>query len=50
MVLGDYDPMTDTYLVLEGLSETDYIAFPDPEICVEGAPATREMEGEVAMP
>ena len=50
VVLGDYDPMTDTYLVLEGLSETDYIAFPDPEICVEGAPATREMEGEVAMP
>lgn len=50
VVLGDYDPMTDTYLVLEGLSETDYIAFPDPEICVEGAAATREMEGEVAMP
>lgn len=50
VVLGDYDPMTDTYLVLEGLSETDYIAFPDPEICVEGAPASREMEGEVAMP
>ena len=50
VVLGDYDPMTDTYLVLEGLSETDYIAFPDPEICVEGAAATREMEGEVVMP
>ena len=50
VVLGDYDPMTDTYLVLEGLSETDYVAFPDPEICVEGAPTTREMEGEVAMP
>ena len=46
--------MTDTYEILEGLTEDDYIAFPDPETCVEGAPTTRNepapdmAEGEVA--
>ena len=33
--------MLDTVEILEGLTEEDYIAFPDPEICVEGAPTTR---------
>ncbi len=54
VTLGEYDPMTDTYEVLEGLTEEDFIAFPDPEICVEGAPTTHDLvvaeetEGEVA--
>jgi len=48
--LGEYDMMMDTYEILSGLTEDDYIAFPDPELCVEGAPTTREfaVEGEVA--
>ena len=56
VVLGEYDPMTDTYEILEGLSEQDYIAFPDPELCVEGAATTHEVvaaeaaEGGVATP
>ncbi len=41
VTLGDYNEMTDTFAVLEGLSEVDYIAFPDPELCVPGAPVTR---------
>lgn len=53
VTVGEYNPMTDTYEVLEGLTEEDYIAFPDAELCVEGAPTTREAvaeeaEGEVA--
>ena len=51
VTVGEYDPMTDTYEILEGLTEEDFIAFPDPEICVEGAPTTHEKvqtEGEVA--
>lgn len=38
--LGMYDPMTDTQEVLEGLTESDYVAFPS-ELCQEGAPTTR---------
>ena len=41
VTLGEYNPMTDTVEILAGLSESDYIAFPDPELCVEGAPTTR---------
>jgi len=51
VTLGEYDMMMDTYQILEGLTEEDYIAFPDPELCVPGAPTTREepeMEGGVA--
>ena len=45
--------MKDTVAVLEGLTAEDYIAFPDPELCREGAATTRdqavqETEGEVA--
>ena len=53
VVLGEYNFMTDTYEVLEGLTEDDYIAFPDPELCQPGAatthdaPAEEETEGEV---
>ena len=42
VTLGEYNPMRDTFEVLEGLSMEDYIAFPDMELCVEGASTTRE--------
>ena len=29
VTLGEYDPMTDTYFVESGLSEDDYLAFPE---------------------
>ena len=41
VTVGEYNFMTDTMEILEGLTEADYIAFPDPEICIEGAPTTR---------
>ena len=43
--LGEYDPMTDTYPVEEGLTEDDFIAFPDEELCREGVPTTHEVAG-----
>lgn len=39
ITLGDYNGMMDTFQISEGLSEDDYIAFPD-QYCVEGAPAS----------
>ena len=54
VVLGEYNYMLDTYQVVEGLTEDDYIAFPDPELCQVGAttthdaPAVEETEGEVS--
>ena len=54
---GDYDPMTDSFSILEGLREQDYVAFPDPALCTEGASTTHEQpsveespEGEVILP
>lgn len=44
VVLGAYDEMTDTYEITAGLSPEDYIAFPDPEICREGAITTHNVE------
>lgn len=41
VTLGEYNPMTDTQEISEGLSLDDYIAFPDSELCQEGAPITR---------
>ena len=41
--LGEYDPMTDTYPVEEGLTEEDFIAFPDEELCREGVLTTHEV-------
>ena len=41
VILGEYDMMNDTYTVESGLTGADYIAFPDMELCVEGAPTTR---------
>ena len=54
VVAGEMNFMRNTVEILEGLTEEDYIAFPDPETCVEGAPTTRnepapdKSEGEVA--
>ena len=47
VVIGEYNYMLDTIEVLQGITEADYIAFPDPELCVEGAATTRE-EPEVS--
>ena len=40
VVVGEYNFMMDTLEILEGLTEEDYIAFPDETVCVEGAPTT----------
>ena len=45
VVTGEYNYMLDTVEILQGLTEKDYIAFPDEELCVEGAPTTREEPG-----
>ncbi len=42
VTVGEYNPMMDTYEITGGLTEEDYIAFPDPELCVEGAPTTHD--------
>ncbi len=42
VTLGEYDPMTDTQQILEGLTQEDYVAFPDETLCQPGAPTTRE--------
>lgn len=41
VTVGDYDPMNDTIQVLSGITEEDYIAFPDPELCAEGVATTK---------
>lgn len=43
ITLGAPNDMMGTVSVIEGLTETDYIAFPDGELCQEGAPTTHEM-------
>ena len=52
VTLGEYNYMLGAMEILDGLTEEDYIAFPDPELCVEGALTTRnepaQAEGEVA--
>lgn len=53
VTVGEYNFMLGTVEILEGLTEEDYIAFPDAELCVEGAATTHsepaaEAEGEVA--
>ena len=40
VTLGTYNENTDNYVVTEGLSETDYIAFPDEQYCHVGAPTS----------
>ena len=49
VITGEYNYMLDTMEILQGLTEEDYIAFPDGELCVEGAATTRtepEMDNE----
>ena len=41
MELGEYNMVNDTYEILSGITEDDYIAFPDYELCFDGAPTTR---------
>jgi len=41
VTLGEYNMMNDTFEILSGLAEEDFIAFPDFELCVEGAPTTK---------
>ncbi len=56
VTLGEYNPMTDQQEITEGLTKEDYIAFPDSELCQEGASTTHDLaveeteatEGEVA--
>ena len=48
VILGEYNYMTDTQEITGGLTEEDYIAFPDMELCREGAPTTRDMTAEAA--
>ena len=42
VTVGEYNFMNDTMEVLDGLTEEDYIAFPDETVCAAGAPTTRE--------
>jgi HlyD family secretion protein len=42
VVTGEYNYMLDTLEIMEGLSEADYIAFPDESVCAEGVPTTHE--------
>ncbi len=48
VTVGEYNPMQDTVQILSGLTQDDYIASPDPELCQEGAPTTREFAAEDA--
>ena len=42
VVTGEYNFMLDAIEILQGITEEDFIAFPDPELCVEGAPTTHK--------
>lgn len=45
--LGEYNMMNDSFEILSGITQEDYIAFPDADLCVEGAPTTKvEPAGE----
>ena len=41
VTIGQENFMLGTVEILEGLDAEDYIAFPDPEVCIPGAPTTR---------
>lgn len=43
VTLGEPNDMMGTVSVTGGLTEADYIAFPDYELCQEGAPTTHEV-------
>ena len=46
VTLGQTNDMMGTVEILEGLTESDYIAFPDMELCREGASTTRSVPAE----
>ena len=48
VTLGEYNFMNDTMEVLEGLTEEDFLAFPDIELCQVGAPTTHDFTAEEA--
>ena len=48
VTLGEYNFMNDTMEVLEGLTEEDFLAFPDMELCRVGAPTTHDFAVEEA--
>ena len=48
VTVGEYNYMNDTMEVLEGLTEEDFLAFPDPELCQVGAPTTHDYAAEEA--
>lgn len=48
VVLGEVNDMMGTVEVLEGLTEEDYIAFPDEELCKEGVSTTHSAPKEEA--
>ena len=48
VIVGEYNYMNDTMEVLEGLTEEDFIAFPDPELCQVGTPTTHDYAAEEA--
>lgn len=39
--LGEYDGASDRYRIASGLTEEDFVAFPEEELCKEGAPTTK---------
>lgn len=42
VTVGNINDMAGTVEILSGLTEEDFIAFPDPELCVAGAPTTHD--------
>lgn len=42
VTLGEYNAMADVQQITEGLTLEDYIAFPDAELCKDGAPTTHD--------
>lgn len=48
ITLGEMNDMMGTVDILEGLTEEDYIAFPDPELCRQGAATTHAAPVEEA--
>ena len=43
VTVGTFDETYNTYEILDGLAAEDYIAFPDEQLCHNGAPTTHEM-------
>jgi len=46
VTLGSINDMMGTVEILDGLTEEDYIAFPDPELCQAGVSTTRSAPAE----